>query len=74
VHDSSGREWLTLTEAITDTRMSRSTIKTWMREGLETRRSLDGKLIAADALYARLRRTLTENPRVKTRWLNRQTD
>ena len=72
--DSSGREWLTIPTAIKVSGMSRSTIKNWMREGLETRLSLDGKLISTDSLFARLRRSVTENPEVKTRLKNRRFD
>jgi hypothetical protein len=74
MRDAQGVRWLTIREAVDETRMSRPTIMAWIKDGLPSM-SIRGRLwVPEPELFARLRRSLLENPRVKTRWRNRQRD
>lgn len=65
---------MTIKEAIDETGMSRTTIRGWVRDGLEHQR-VQGKLYVAEGkLFERLRVSLQADTRAKTRWTNRQRD
>lgn len=71
VRDKDGVRWLTIKEAMAETEMSRRTIHTWLSDGLRSQMVRGKRWIPEPDLFARLRASLTENPRVLTRFKNR---
>jgi excisionase family DNA binding protein len=72
--DRSGVRWLTVREAATETGMSRPTIMAWISAGLPSQMIRGRRWVPEPELFSRLRASLSENPRVKTRWTNRRRD
>lgn len=74
IRDQFGVEWMTVRGAVEATGMSESTVKAWVRAGDIPKQTVRGVVyLSAPRVYQRLRESL-ENPRVKTRWQNRQRD
>lgn len=74
MRDRDGVRWLTIMEAVEETRMSRPTIMAWIKIGVPSMMVWGKRWVREPELFARLRDTLAENPRAKTRWQNRQRD
>lgn len=71
MRDSQGERWLTITQAISETGMSRTTIKGWLNDGVPSQLIRGRRWIPETQLFARLRLSLSDT-HTKSRWRNQQ--
>jgi len=72
MRDNNGIRWLTVKEAVSETGMSLRTVREWIAGGLPTQLVRGRRWLREPELFAKLRASLSENQRVKTRFQNRR--